>query len=181
MKKLLCLFFSLVFALSFAGCADRNEEDEKLVVSRVTTAENGYTYLEVDGSPFPYFGVESRLDAFMNCEKKPVEEFEPHMKAAAELGATVVAVPIDWRDLEPEKDDYDFRMVAAVLEYANKYDVKVEFLWYSVNMCGDSNSYQIPRNTSGRMKKPIRNTIPPTKTLSGDITVIRGICRRVPR
>lgn len=144
MKKLLCLFFSLVFALSFAGCADRNEEDEKLVVSRVTTAENGYTYLEVDGSPFPYFGVESRLDAFMNCEKKPVEEFEPHMKAAVELGATVVAVPIDWRDLEPEKDDYDFRMVAAVLEYANKYDVKVEFLWYSVNMCGDSNSYQIP-------------------------------------
>ena len=65
MKKLLCLFFLLVFALSFAGCADRNEEDEKLVVSRVTTAENGSKYIEVDGSTFPYFGVESRLDAFM--------------------------------------------------------------------------------------------------------------------
>ncbi len=131
-----------------AGCvmasSSPKEEDGRMIVSCIKTAENGLTYLEVDGKPFPYFGVESRLDAYMNCENKSVEDFEPHIKAASELGANVIAVPIDWRDLEPVQDNYDFRIISALLRLANKYDIKIEFCWYSVNMCGDSNSYQIP-------------------------------------
>lgn len=98
-----------------------------MIVSCIKTAENGLAYLEVDGKPFPYLGVESRLDAYMNCEKKSVEDFEPHIRAASELGANVIAVPIDWRDLEPEQDEYDFRIVSALLGYANKYDIRIEF------------------------------------------------------
>ncbi len=148
MKKSIALLLSVLIGFPFGACsADGGNgsvpEEKKTVVSCLKT-QNGYTYLEVDGKPFPYFGVESRLDAYMNCEKRPVTDFEPYVRAASELGATVIAVPIDWNDLEPEKDDYDFRIVASVLGYANQYDIKVEFLWYSVNMCGDSNSYQIP-------------------------------------
>ena len=124
--------------------SQKQQENDKMIVSCIKTAENGLAYLEVDGKPFPYLGVESRLDAYMNCEKKSVEDFEPHIRAASELGANVIAVPIDWRDLEPEQDEYDFRIVSALLGYANKYDIRIEFCWYSVNMCGDSNSYQIP-------------------------------------
>ncbi len=152
MKKLLCILLSLCCLTACFGCGGGGGkdssgdvvDDDKTIVSRIATAPNGYSYLEVDGKPFAYFGVESRLDAYMNCEKKTVEDFEAHVKAAADLGATVVAVPIDWRDLEIAKDDYDFRIIAALLEYANKYDIKIEFCWYSINMCGDSNSYQIP-------------------------------------
>ncbi len=149
MKKPIAVALSLMVGLSCSACAGGggpsvDEPSDKVIVSVIRTAENGNTYLEVDGQPFAYFGVEARLDAYMNCEKRPVEDFEPYVRAAAELGATVIAVPLDWNDLEPQKDDYDFRIVAAVLGYANKYDIKVEFCWYSINMCGDSNSYQVP-------------------------------------
>ena len=149
MKKPIAVALSLMVGLSCSACAGGGgpsveEPWDKVIVSVIRTAENGNTYLEVDGQPFAYFGVEARLDAYMNCEKRPVEDFEPYVRAAAELGATVIAVPLDWNDLEPQKDDYDFRIVAAVLGYANKYDIKVEFCWYSINMCGDSNSYQVP-------------------------------------
>ena len=150
MKKPIALMLSALVGISCAACTPETggdggyTEEEKVIVSAIRTAENGNTYVEVDGQPFAYYGVQSRLDAYMNCEKRPVEDYEQYVRAAAELGASVLTVPIDWNDLEPAQDDYDFRMVAAVLGYANKYDIKVEFCWYSVNMCGDSNSYQVP-------------------------------------
>lgn len=148
MKKFLSVVCALGMGLSLFGCGETGNPPtpgkEKVIVSAVKHKENGEGYLEVDGKPFVYLGVESRLDAYMNCEKKTVEEFEPHVKAAADLGASVIAVPIDWRDLEPQKDDYDFRIVSALLGFANKYDIRIEFCWYSVNMCGESNSYQVP-------------------------------------
>ena len=161
MKKFMATFLSAVTCLSCALCGcgggdgssssgsspssdSGSTGDEKVIVSEIKTNDYGYTYLSVDGAPFPYYAVESRLDAYMNCEKKTVEEFEDYFEAAVGMGASVVLIPIDWRDLEPVKDVYDFTVVATLLGFANKYNVKVDFLWYSVNMCGDSNSYFIP-------------------------------------
>ncbi len=150
MKRIWSIVLAVCICLLTAGCADGGENSErgngsgKRVVSSLKTLADGSGYLEVDGKPFPYLGVESRLDAYMNCEKKTVEEFEPYFEAAAKLGATVIAVPVDWRDLEIAKDDYDFRLMAKLLSFANEYKIKMEICWYSVNMCGDSNSYQIP-------------------------------------
>ncbi len=147
MKKLPCILCALCLGVSLAGCGAPKEPsapEGQTVVSRIAMAENGNAYLEVDGRPFPFLGVEARLDAFMNCESRPLSDFEPYMRAAAELGATVIAVPVDWADLEPEKDSYDFRLVGTLLEWANKYNIKLDICWYSVNMCGESNSYQVP-------------------------------------
>ncbi|MGN1062679.1 MAG: hypothetical protein ACI4RO_06065, partial [Candidatus Scatosoma sp.] len=125
---------------AFASCA----KEEVNVISKIAVNDHGITYLEVDGKPFAYYGVESRLDAYMNCDNQTVEEFETQFIAAKNLGANLLAVPIDWRDVEPEKDFYDFSAVGTILGFSVKHDIKVEFLWYSIDMCGESNSYQVP-------------------------------------
>lgn len=158
MKKFMATFLSALTCLSCAlgGCGGGDDssssssssstptDDGKVIVSEIKKNDYGYTYLSVDGAPFPYYAVESRLDAYMNCEKKTIEQYEEYFEAAVAMGASVVLVPIDWRDLEPQKDVYDFTIVAKLLGYANKYNVKIDILWYSVNMCGDSNSYFVP-------------------------------------
>ncbi|MBQ8885651.1 MAG: DUF4978 domain-containing protein [Clostridia bacterium] len=141
MKKTAVFLSALLALCAFGGCGGKEEVD---VISRIATNEYGVTYLEVDGKPFHYFGVESRLDAYMNCENQTVEDFEAQFVNAKALGANVLAVPVDWRDVEPEKGLYDFSVVGTLLSFSVKYDVKLDLLWYSINMCGESNSYQVP-------------------------------------
>ena len=141
MKKAIAIICAILICFSFVSCGKKKDVN---VISRVATNEEGYAYLEVDGLPFNYYGVESRLDAYMNCENKTVEEFKGQFELAKNLGANVITVPIGWRDLEPQEDFYDFTLIGTLLSYAVEYDIKIEFLWYSVNMCGDSSSYYIP-------------------------------------
>ena len=140
MKRVIVFIMTLIISLSLFAC----KKEKVNVISRIATNEYGYNYLEVDGKPFNYFGVESRLDAYMNCEEQTVEDFEKQFELAKKLGANVIAVPVDWADVEPEKDFYDFTIVNKLLSFAVKYDIKIEILWYSINMCGESNSYQVP-------------------------------------
>lgn len=146
MKKLFTVLLGAVMAISAIGCETQTPPevpDGQVVASKVST-KNGVPYIEVDGKPFPYLAGEMRFEAYMNCDGATTEDYEKYVRAAAELGLTVITVSIDWRDLEPQKDTYDFEVVKAILGYAKQYDIKVEFLWYSVLMCGRSHSYHIP-------------------------------------
>lgn len=97
----------------------------QIEVSRLVT-DNGKTYVEVDGKPFPYLGAEIRLDALLNCDKMEIEEVEKYIAKASELGLNCVLIPIYWNLIEPEEGKYDFSVVDKILEYVNKYDLKME-------------------------------------------------------
>lgn len=139
-KKILVLLMGATIIMSSVGC---NKKKEELLVSRVVT-ENGVTYIEVDGKPFTYVGIQLRTDAFMNCEFKKASDLEPYFKAVAAVNINTIQIPIDWRDIEINKDEYDFTVVDTFLNMAKKYSLKVEFLWFSTNMCGETHSYHIP-------------------------------------
>lgn len=145
MKKWITVLLAAVLALTAFGCTEPTEgpPDGQVVASRVTTA-GGVPVVEVDGKPFPYLAGEMRFEAYMNCDGATPEDYEKYVAAAAGLGLTVMTVSIDWRDLEPEKDAYDFDVIRSILGYALQYGIKVEFLWYSTLMCGRSHSYHIP-------------------------------------
>lgn len=49
-----------------------------------------------------------------------------------------------WAFLEPKQDQYCFDEIDAILGFANKYDLKVELLWFSTNMIGDAYTYLVP-------------------------------------
>lgn len=117
---------------------------EDVLVTRVNTTEFGDTYIEYNGEPLLYNGIQIRTDAFMNTDKWTVEDLEVLFKTAKECGFNMVQVPLEWADIEIAKDVYDFYYLFKVLEYARKYDLKVELLWFGTNMCGDTHSYTVP-------------------------------------
>lgn len=122
------------------------------LVSRVVTLEGNKTYLEVDGKPYAIRGGQVRLDGLINRynddPNQPAaltdSEIEEYFKVAKQIGLNTLEIPIEWRRIEPEKDQYDFSLVDRILTMANNQGMKVEILWFSVNMCGDSCKFQMP-------------------------------------
>jgi hypothetical protein len=106
--------------------------------------ENGKTYFTVNDIPFPIFGAQIRLDAFLNGDKKSIEEIEPYFISAKELNVNCLQIPIFWKLIELQQDSFNFKEVDKILEYANKYNLKIELLWFSTNMIGDSFSFLVP-------------------------------------
>lgn len=136
-----------------------NENQEEVVdpnadylVSRIVELSQNKTYIEVDGKPYAIRGGQVRLDGLTNDyldePDRPApltdSEIELYFKTAKEIGLNTVEIPIEWRRVEPAKDQYDFSLVDKVLTMANNYDLKMELLWFSVNMCGDSFANQVP-------------------------------------
>lgn len=146
MKKIilyLLTFAMLLGALAAAACASGGGKKEEPVdrgktVSRIAYTETGKAYFEVDGKPFPYAGAQIRIDGFMDEEHQTIDEMERYFKLAAEMNVTMVEIPVQWKDIEPEKDQYDFRNVGKLLGFAQKYGLKAELLLFTVNVCGMS-------------------------------------------
>ena len=116
---------------------------DDVVVSKVMHNSYG-SYLQVEDKPFAYIGTQIRIDAFMNCDKLSYDQVELLFAEAAKLGVTCVQIPLEWAKIELQEGLFNFEYIYKMLSFANKYDLKVEFLWFGTNMCGDSHSYTIP-------------------------------------
>ncbi|MDR0831291.1 MAG: DUF4978 domain-containing protein [Bacillales bacterium] len=123
---------------------------EDILVSQVRTV-NGKTYLEVEGNPFTIFAAQLRLDGLMNRAVfsgvlPPLEysEMEKYFEYAHNLGLNTLGIPLEWSKIEIEEDVYDFTLMDNILFYLDKYNLKVEWLWFSYNMCGDTHSFTMP-------------------------------------
>lgn len=138
MNKIKVLIFFLVLFNVFIGRAEEIQVISKLV------SENGKTYVKVNDVPFPFFGAQIRLDALLNCDKLTINQVEAYFIKATELGINCVQIPIYWKLIESKQDVFTFEVVDRILEFANKYNMKIEVLWFSTNMCGDSFSYLVP-------------------------------------
>ena len=132
-----------VFLFEDTFLTDPVYDGSEVLVSRVVTNEVG-THIEVEGNPFLYIGAQIRVDAFMNCDKLNYEEVEYLFAEAAKLGVPSIQVPVEWAKMEIEKDVFDYSYLFNMLHLANKYNVKIELLWFGTNMCGDSHSYTVP-------------------------------------
>lgn len=114
-----------------------------VLVSQVVTTDNG-THIEVEGKPFLFVGTQIRVDAFMNCDGLGYDEVKLLFAEAAKLGVTCVQIPIEWAKMEIEQDVFNFTYIDKMLSFANEYNLKLEFLWFGTNMCGDTHSYTVP-------------------------------------
>ena len=121
-------------------------------VSSIDKFENGRVYLKVDDQPFVIRGAQLRVDGLLNRSKTlpdapralTYEEIEKYFIAAKNANFNCLELALQWKDIEKEKDQYSFELVDTLLKYANKYDLKCEFLWFASNMCGDTFSFQLP-------------------------------------
>lgn len=161
MKKNTLIFILLTLIFFIAACQKENEESkptdsfiddtltdimyegEKLI-SYVETDEAGQTRMFVDNKPFLYIGASIRVDALMNTDRLTIEQIEPLFAKAKDLGVTALQIPVEWKDIELEEDVFDYTYLDRMMRFANKYALKIEFLWFGTNMVGDTHSYTVP-------------------------------------
>lgn len=87
--------------------------------------------LRVDGRPFYMTNVQVRLDKLYGYEGWNDSELEAVMEQAASDGFNTVSIPVFWREVEPEKDLFDWRILDKYMGWCKKYGMKMELLWFS--------------------------------------------------
>lgn len=60
------------------------------------------------------------------------------------MNILVIQVPVGWRDIEVQKDIYNTELVEKYIELCDKYQMKLEILWFGSYMCGYSVEGYIP-------------------------------------
>ena len=89
-------------------------------------------------------GAQLRTDYFLQLDKKTLNELEPYFELAANMNILVIQVPVGWRDIEVQKDIYNTELVEKYIELCDKYQMKLEILWFGSYMCGYSVEGYIP-------------------------------------
>ncbi|WP_158865855.1 DUF4978 domain-containing protein [Leifsonia sp. AG29] len=130
-------------------------------VSYVDTTKTTYdkNVIMVNGKPFFHSGVQFRYEKLKYTYGWTDAQLEPIMKMVADDGFKVVNIPIWWSKIETSKDVFDWTDLDKYIDWANKYGLKVELLWYGADSTGISyapripsyvlNTYQYVVNSSG--------------------------------
>lgn len=92
----------------------------------------GRPRLMVDDQPFLILGLQWDCDS---CFSR--EEMNPLFLEARKMGANTAALPVYWREIEPEPGRYDFAMMAVRLTQARANDLRIVILWFATwkNAC----------------------------------------------
>ena len=86
----------------------------------------GKSFLTVDGSPFIILGLQWDCDAcFHPAEMNPLF---PH---AARMACNTAVLPVYWREVEPEMDHFDFRMVDERIKQCRANRLRLILLWFA--------------------------------------------------
>lgn len=102
-------------------------------VSEVDLTLNGSEkyVLRVDGKPYYGTEIQVRPDKLRGYQGWSEEEIEAAFKRAADDNFNTLSVPVFWREVEPEKNYFDWRILDRYMEWCHKYGMKMELLWFS--------------------------------------------------
>lgn len=139
MKRLYRILTLALFA--FLSCSQASPDDPK---GSESDKKSSLYRLTVDGKPFLMLGAQLRTDYFIQLDGRTLDQLDDYFALAAGLNITCVQVPIAWRDIETAYDVYSDAAVKAYIDYCEKYDMKLEILWYGSYMCGYSVEGYIP-------------------------------------
>ena len=125
----------------------------KQIVSRVDTSLKGSEkfVLRVDGKPFYMTNIQVRLDKLYGYKGWTDHALEAVIKRAADDGFNTVSIPVHWREVEPEKDYFDWTILDKYMGWCKKYNLKMELLWFSWSSGGrvqylvNNNNIKMPR------------------------------------
>lgn len=141
---ILCTLLSSCKQSATPGAPSRDPKDP-VTISRIVQSPEGKPYLEVDGEPFALYGAQIRIDIFRSVDEMEWSDIEPYFETAANLGLNCVQVPLPWKFIEPKEGEYVFSEADRIMILANKYNLKVELLWFSTNFIGDSYTWLVPQ------------------------------------
>lgn len=108
------------------------------IISYVDTSLDGSQkyVLRVDGKPFYMTNIQVRMDLMRHSEKWSAQTREALVAQLAADGFNTLSIPIHWYEVEPEKDKFDWAILDEYLACMNKYNLKMEMLWFGANSGG---------------------------------------------
>lgn len=124
----------IVFSLLTGG----HTASAQQVISYVDTSLEGSQkfVLRVDDKPFYMTNIQIRLDKLRYHWQWNAADREAIIAQAAADGFNTVSIPIQWVEVESEKDKFRFGILDEYLGLCKKYGLRMELLWFSVNACG---------------------------------------------
>jgi len=137
---LLILFFLLDDVLT-TGSAAGQEHAEAINAGKIsycdTSLSSAQKYvLKVDGKPYYGTNIQIRLDKLRYYWSFDATAREAVIAQAAADGFNTVSIPIHWYEVEPDKNTFNWTILDEYLNLANKYNLKVELLWFGANSGG---------------------------------------------
>ena len=135
MKSVILLCMALLLPPAIAG---KGKNSQKKVISYVDTSLNGSQkyVLRVDDKPFYMTNVQVRFDKLRYRWNWDIATCERLIKETAALGFNTLSIPIHWVEVEPAKDKFDWTTLDLYMGLAQKYNFKVEMLWFGQNSGG---------------------------------------------
>lgn len=135
---------------------DDNGNEDTMAISEIAYTTDNKAYFLLEGKPYVILGGQIRLDGLVHRgtgEHAPPEgapnssslaEIERYIEEAKVFGLNTVQIPIDWSLIEIAYDTYDFTFFDAILDMVRRHDIRMELLWFSTNMVGDSHGFHLP-------------------------------------
>lgn len=87
--------------------------------------------LRIDDRPYYPVEIQVRPDKMRGYIGWSEDEIEATFKRAADDGFATLSVPVYWKEVEPEKNHFDWHILDRYLSWCKKYGVRMELLWFS--------------------------------------------------
>lgn len=110
------------------------------------TSESGKSFIvDKNGNPQLILSSLLRTDLSLNADFFKANELEDYFAIAKETGFNTFDLVITRREVEPSKNKYNFDDLKVYLDYAKKYDLKLNILWYGSIVDGETHGANVPQ------------------------------------
>jgi len=100
-------------------------------------------YIEYNGLPYLIYGIQLRIDDYLGSnpysDGTKLANVDQYFQYASIAGFKDVSVPIPWNYIETDDNTFNFTLIDSYLASANKYNLRLQFLWFGSDVCGWSN------------------------------------------
>lgn len=173
-------FVILVMIPSSYGVAQTPVTSKDRIVSYVDTSLDGSQkfVLRVDGKPFYMTNIQIRLDKLRYWWNWDTAARDAIVARAAEDGFNTVSIPIQWYEVESVKDKFDWTILDEYLGLVQKYNLKMELLWFGQNSGGQVQWLGYPMQNPVHLRTPdyvLYSSSPISKSTTSEYQIRRDM------
>ncbi|WNR43452.1 DUF4978 domain-containing protein [Paenibacillus roseipurpureus] len=134
---------ALAAGLSLGGWFPNHAEAAPYTASKLVTNGDGKTYMEVNGNPFLYLGIQNlgRIQTIGNTSlfatPMPESWLENVFEKTQAAGYKTIQIVVRWSEVEPsQQGTYDFHLIDKYIDWANAYGLYLDIVWMGSNSVG---------------------------------------------
>jgi hypothetical protein len=118
-------------------------------------------YIDYNGLPYLIYGIQLRIDDYLGgspySDATKLANVYQYFERTSQAGFRDASVPIPWSYIETADGTFNFTLIDNYLTNANKYNLRLHFLWFGSNICGWSTvPYYI---SSNKTAYPVISTV----------------------